>query len=400
MPVLGGGGGTSPLGGTFEATASGAISDGDPVVLNTDGTVSAVSATGATVYAAGIKMYVMGNATDTVYEYDLSTGYDVSTASYLQSFNPLSVQTDPRGLSFSPDGTKMFITGTASDSVERYSLSSAWDISTAVYDQTFSVAAQETECVSLAFNPDGTKMFVLGNTGDDVNEYALGTGFDLSTASYSQNFSVSAQETFPTAIAFKPDGTKMFILGGSGDDVNEYDLSVGFDISTASYSQNFSVSAQDVSPYGLAFSDDGTKMFVTGTAGDDVNEYDLSVAWDISTAVYAQNFSLAAQDSTPANIFFNDTLLGTNLSVTNVSGYGNFLGFADGSYADGATATIQVVGAINESQSGLLAGYRYYIQTDGTLSTTAGAAPGNILAGYALAPTKLLIRGAYEYIVG
>jgi hypothetical protein len=33
----------------------------------------------------------------------------------------------------------------------------------------------------------------------------------------------------------------MFVVGASGDDVNEYDLSVGFDISSAVYSQNFSV---------------------------------------------------------------------------------------------------------------------------------------------------------------
>jgi hypothetical protein len=37
----------------------------------------------------------------------------------------------------------------------------------------------------------------------------------------------------------------MFITGGSGDEVNEYDLSIAFDISSAVYSQNFSVSAQD-----------------------------------------------------------------------------------------------------------------------------------------------------------
>jgi hypothetical protein len=49
----------------------------------------------------------------------------------------------------------------------------------------------------LAFNNDGTKMFIVGDTGDDVNEYTLSTGFDVSTASYSQNFSISAQETSP-----------------------------------------------------------------------------------------------------------------------------------------------------------------------------------------------------------
>jgi hypothetical protein len=40
------------------------------------------------------------------------------------------------------------------------------------------------------------------------------------------------------------------LLGFSGDDVNEYDLSTAWDISTASYLQNFSVIAQETSPQG------------------------------------------------------------------------------------------------------------------------------------------------------
>ena len=54
--------------------------------------------------------------------------------------------------------------------------------------------AQETSPMGLAFNNDGTKMFVSGNTGDDVNEYTLTTGFDVSTASFVDAFSVSSQE--------------------------------------------------------------------------------------------------------------------------------------------------------------------------------------------------------------
>ena len=40
-------------------------------------------------------------------------------------------------------------------------------------------------------------MFVIGSSGDDVNEYTLSTGFDVSTASYDSNFSVSSQESIP-----------------------------------------------------------------------------------------------------------------------------------------------------------------------------------------------------------
>ena len=52
-------------------------------------------------------------------------------------------------------------------------------------------------------------------------------------------------------ITFNNDGTKMYIVGFAGKDANEYTLSTAFDVSTASYSQNFSVNAQETSPYGV-----------------------------------------------------------------------------------------------------------------------------------------------------
>ncbi len=242
---------------------------------------------------------------------------DISTASYTRSFSVSAQDTSPRGLFFKPDGTKMYVLGGIGDDVNEYTLSTGFDISTASYTQNFSVASQENNPTDVSFNPDGTKMYVLGDTGDDVNEYNLSTAWDISTASYLQNFSVASQETSPQGIVFNPDGTKMYITGTSGDDVNEYTLSTGFDISTSSYTQNFSVSAQDTSPQSTFFSPDGTQMYVLGFSGNDVNEYTLSTGFDVSTASYSQNFSVAAQTTTPKGLFFNTD--GTEMYVLNSS---------------------------------------------------------------------------------
>jgi len=169
----------------------------------------------------------------------------------------------------------MYITGQSGDDVNEYSLSSAWDISTASYVQNFSVAAQETNPGGVFFKPDGTKMYIVGSTGVDVNEYSLSSAWDVSTASYVQNFSVAAQETNPTGVFFKDDGTKMYIVGNNADAVNEYSLSSAWDISTASYVQNFSVAAQATLPRDLFFKDDGTKMYIVDSVGDAVFSYDL-----------------------------------------------------------------------------------------------------------------------------
>ena len=41
-------------------------------------------------------------------------------------------------------------------------------------------------------------MFVIGLSDRDVSQYNLATPFDVSTATYSQNFSVFDQDTGPT----------------------------------------------------------------------------------------------------------------------------------------------------------------------------------------------------------
>jgi hypothetical protein len=247
------------------------------------------------------KIYIAdgSNGTNTeIRQYDLTTPGDPSTASY--SNKSVAVygmnSTSYINTAFSPDGTRMYITfyggtGHVFQPPEQYNLSTAWDLSTAVPKvKTFYVGSQESSPIGIYVKPDGTKMYIVGSAGDDINEYDLLTAYDVSTAVYNQNFSVSAQDTAPYGIEFKPDGTKMYVVGASGDDINEYNLSTAWDVSTASYSQNFSVSVQETNPHSVRFKPDGTKMFVSGNTGDDVNEYSLTTAWDVSTASYVQNF--------------------------------------------------------------------------------------------------------------
>jgi len=68
----------------------------------------------------------------------------------------------------------------------------------------------------------------------------------------------------------------------------------------------------------------------------------------------------------------------------------NFIGFATSAIADTATGKIAVTGNTS-TQSSLTPGQKYYVQNDGSLSTTA--ATPNVEAGIALTSTKLLIKG-------
>ena len=68
----------------------------------------------------------------------------------------------------------------------------------------------------------------------------------------------------------------------------------------------------------------------------------------------------------------------------------NYIGISDGAYTDGQTATVQLIGSVDDAQSSLTPGRKYYVQNDGTLSTTADTP--SVPAGTAVAATKLMIK--------
>ena len=250
------------------------------------------NSTGLTFNNDGTKMFVSGNAGNDVGEYSLTTPFDVSTATFVVRFNASTQDSNPSGVAFNNDGTKMFVIGFSGKDVNEYTLSTGFDLTSTVTfndfngDGTgFSVNDQESSPRDVTFNNDGTKMFVTGKDDDGVNEYTLTTGFDVSSAAFVHKFSVLAQENNSSGVAFNNDGTKMFIVGFSGDDVNEYTLSTGFDLrSTVTFVDSFSVSGQETAPRGITFNNDGTKMFVIGNDSDNVNEYTLSCAFKVTAS--------------------------------------------------------------------------------------------------------------------
>ncbi|MBN4055086.1 hypothetical protein JYT15_01105 [Acidimicrobium ferrooxidans] len=229
---------------------------------------------------------------------------DVSTAGFVRLFSVSPEEISPTGMFFKPDGTRMYITGTTGDDINEYSLSTPWDVSSASFTRLKDVSLEEDNPQDVFFKADGTKMYVVGLGSGGVNEYTLSTAWNVTTATFDRVFSVSAEETVPSDIFFKPDGTQMYVLGGVGDDVNEYSLSTAWDVSTATFVRLFSVSGEETNPSGLFFKSDGMRMYVTGNVGDAVNEYTLSTGWDISTAAFVRTFSVSTEETSPGSLFF------------------------------------------------------------------------------------------------
>jgi len=256
-------------------------------------------------FAAGIitadTVAIKTNTTDAIFVKDDNlTAWDYSG----KSFSVNAQETVPTGLFFSPDGIRMYVIGSTGDDVNQYSLSTAWDVTTASFVQV-SALIGETLPTGVSFKPDGTAMFITGSTNDTVREFSLSTAWDVSTITFVQSFSVAAQDTVPQDIWFREDGLKMYMVGSTSDRVNEYDLGTAWNISTLSFVQFFSVAAQELIPTAVNLSSDGTKMYVLGSAGLDINRYSLSTPWDISTATFFNNFYVGFQETAPTGMFIN-----------------------------------------------------------------------------------------------
>lgn len=234
------------------------------------------SPTGIFFRPNGLKMYVIGDNTDRVYEYNLSVAWNISTATIFQSFLISAQTTNPTGLFFRSDGLKMYIASQSFPSlVYEYNLSSAWNISTLSFLQSISVNAQDQNSQDLFFKPDGLKMYIVGNFNNRINEYNLSTAWNISTTSFLQSKNVGTEDTTPSGIFIRDDGLKMYVSGAGNDRIYEYNLTTPWNITTAVFFQSFLTNVSNVLTDGIFFRSDGAKMYHVDGSLHNAYEYDL-----------------------------------------------------------------------------------------------------------------------------
>ena len=266
----------------------------------------------------GTKFYIAGKTDDEIKEYTLSIPYDFALSTFTatpdDTYIFTTIERTPHGMVFNNDGTKLFVVGASSDTVLEIHLSIAYDIDTGSLENVLSIAMEETAPLGLAFNNDGSTLFVIGNDDDGINQYALSSNFDLSsTVTKSGPFSVDITETnneqSPRDMVFNTDGSKLFVLGNRRDRVFQFSLSTNYDLSTlaADYDGDYNVILVENSPQGIAFNSDGSKFFIAGNQGDDINEFTLENAFDVTsgTITNSNTFSIATEEGTISDILFN-----------------------------------------------------------------------------------------------
>ena len=397
MPVIGQDGGV--YGGIFQATASGAIANGKACIINSNGTVSQAGSV-----AGGKFLFSSTDGGGRIYSFDLATAFDTTAttrgtfaqayaaSAYAQSAAALeNNMTAMHDFTFNADGTKLFAldrtTTTSQSRVAEFTMSRAYDITTLTFVDVYVIGNYNTFPKGLAFKSDGTRMYTVMFGDVDVYGWDLSTGFDVSTASYNSllKYTTSISGGFIQGIQFKPDGTKMYLADHSAEKIKQYSLSSAWGTASASYdSIQLDSSAYHTSPEGFVFNDDGSKIYIVGDDSNDVTEYSLSTPYALNTASFVADTDLYL--STQYACQFAP---GASATAT------NYVGVSVGAVSDGQTASIRVVGGIDTNQSSLTPNALAYVQVDGSISSNTTVTT----AGWALSPTTILIKGSYKNIL-
>lgn len=229
---------------------------------------SQAGANGVSFKPDGTKMYIASSAGNLIGEYNLSTAWLVSSASQVQT---TAGGTDPREVVLSADGSRAFIASNGDDLIYQRNLSNPWTFDSAVLAGSFDPSDSSPTGVFL--RSDGLKMYVMGNGSGLVKGYTLGTAWDITTAgTLDSSFSVASQESARTNVLLDPAGTRMFVSGYTGS-VYQYDLSVAWDVGSAQY--NSVSAALGLGRPSVTFKPDGSKMYVVNDTNSTVYQYSL-----------------------------------------------------------------------------------------------------------------------------
>lgn len=204
----------------------------------------------------GVNMYVLRQlvGASLINYYTLSTPWDLSTAVYVSELD--LNERDFFGLYFKDDGSAMYLLYSLGFTFEvwQYDLSTPWDITTAVYSKKVSIVGSAPW--GLYFSPKGRMMFVTDESDSILRRYDLGVDWDVTTAVYNNSMDLDIDdllsETGTTGLSISTDGKTLFVVGSSGDKVYQVDLPTAWNTSTGTASgKTIDISSETSWPSGI-----------------------------------------------------------------------------------------------------------------------------------------------------
>lgn len=265
--------------------------------------------------------------------------WSVSGAVAAGDINVTAQLTVGTGIRLSPDGKRMFLSSNSPDSVFEYYLSTPWDITNFSFSVSLSIA-NETALQGMSFRPDGAKMYAIGNASDRFRVYNLINSWSLTGAGFSGAF-LQSQDGTPVDCLHNSDGTKAFVHGLANDRIYQYSEtnSGAWGGGLVYDNESFYYGAQAASAEGSTWGKQGKKFYISDTTNSKVHQYSAVTAYTLSGMVY-DNESFKFPNSVGDNAGFEWKIDGTRFYRT--SGSGSVYQFDVSNDAPASGAKIQV----------------------------------------------------------
>ena len=246
------------------------------------------------------------------------------------------------------------------------------------------------------FNSSGTIQWQRTLSGN--GEHGYGVGVDGSGNVYVVGTTYITGQSYDMLIAqWNSSGTIQYqrTLGGGG---NTYESAEAIEVDSSGnmYIVGWQQSLGD-GAYIIKLPGDGSQTGSYSTPGYTLAYANYSATHTNSSfSPNSRSITTTATNQTDSASSFTDSQSSMPSSTTSVQSATtnltaeNFIGISDGAYTNGQSATIQLAGSVDDAQSGLTPGSKYYVQTNGTLSTAADSP--SVFAGTAAATTKLIVK--------
>lgn len=226
---------------------------------------------------------INGGSNNRIEQYEMTSPFDASTASLLNTGPDIDDPNPPEGLTLGDSGNVLYVASAdasgQNDGVYQYNFGTAYDVTTlpSTDDGFLDITSRSNRAVGAAVSPDGTQLITMGEP--DFLEFSLSTPFDLTTGNFVQRD--GSPPGFPAGgLSFANNGL-ILICGDSDGDVNTFDLGNAYTLDSVSARNSFNADGS-ATVVGTQYNDDGTKLFVVLSNGD-VIEYTLSSAYDITS---------------------------------------------------------------------------------------------------------------------
>ncbi len=214
----------------------------------------------------------------------VANAYNLASATYDSSI-PVGTTTT-NDLFLSDDGSKLYTIGSGNDRIYQYNLSTNWNLSTAVLYGSYNVAGIDSNPTGVCISADGLYAYFLGRTNNRIYRLELSSAYDITTSSYSSNYlSLGSSTGLETGVRLKPGGSNIYYNSGSA--IIEVSMPTPYSLIGASKSGAYtSTSRRSRFTYGLSFSSDGYHAY-TGV-DKNLDKINISTAWDLSTGKFQE----------------------------------------------------------------------------------------------------------------